>query len=86
MSMPRAAMSVATSARSSPLLNSPSAWVRAVWLLLPCSAMALMPCLVRYSATWLAPNLVRVNTSTWLQSPSPIRCASTSFLRSRPTG
>ena len=43
MSMPRAAMSVATSARMSPLLKPASAWVRADWLLLPCRAMAVMP-------------------------------------------
>lgn len=86
MSMPRAAMSVATSARMSPLLKPARACVRALWLLLPCSAMALTPFLVRNSATLLAPNLVRVNTSTWLQSCSWMMCSSTCFFLPRPTG
>ncbi len=86
MSMPRAAMSVATRARMSPLLKPDSAWVRADWLLLPCSAIALMPFLVRNSATLLAPNLVRVNTSTWLQLCSWMMCASSCFFLARLTG
>ncbi len=86
MSMPRAAMSVATSARMSPLLKPASAWVRALWLLLPCSAIASMPFLVRNSATLLAPNLVRVNTSTWLHWCSLMMCASSAFFLPRPTG
>ena len=45
-----------------------------------------MPFLVRYSATLLAPNLVRVNTSTCDQSCSLITCASSSFFLPRPTG
>ena len=84
--MPRAAMSVATNARMSPLLKPASAWVRAVWLLLPCKAMALMPFLVKNSATLLAPNLVRVNTNTWLQLCSLMMCASKAFFLPRPTG
>ena len=47
MSMPRAAMSVATSTCRSPLLKSASALVRALWLLLPWIAIALMPCFVQ---------------------------------------
>jgi hypothetical protein len=43
MSMPRAAISVATSTGSLPVLNSASALVRAVWLLLPWIAIAPMP-------------------------------------------
>ena len=43
MSMPRAAMSVATSTCKSFVLKSASALVRAVWLLLPWIAMAVMP-------------------------------------------
>ncbi len=86
MSMPRAAMSVATRARSSPVLKPASAWVRALWLLLPCSAMAVTPFLVRNSATLLAPNLVRVNTSTWFHWFSLMMCSSTCFFLARPTG
>src|SRR3990167_8616847 len=86
MSMPRAAMSVATRARMSPLLKPASAWVRAPWLLLPCSAIAWMRFFVRYSATLLAPNLVRVNTSTWLQLCSLMMCTSSAFFLPRPTG
>ena len=86
MSMPRAAMSVATRARISPLLKPASAWVRALWLLLPCSAMALMLFLVRYSATLLAPNLVRVKTSTWLQLLRLTISTSRAFFLPRPTG
>ncbi|MDT4859726.1 hypothetical protein FQZ97_942490 [compost metagenome] len=86
MSMPRAAMSVATSARISPLLKPASAWVRAPWLLLPCSAMAWMPFFVRNSATLLAPNLVRVNTSTWLQLCWLMMWTSNCFFLPRPTG
>ncbi len=58
----------------------------AAWLLLPCSAIAWMPFLVRNSATLLAPNLVRVNTSTWLQLCSLMMCASSAFFLPRPTG
>ncbi len=79
-------MSVATRARSSPVLKPARAWVRALWLLLPCSAMALMLFLVRNSATLLAPNLVRVNTRTWLQLFSLMMCSSTCFFLPRPTG
>ena len=86
MSMPRAAMSVATKARMSPLLKPARACVRAVWLLLPCKAMAVMPCLFKKSATLLAPNLVRVNTSTWLQLCLLMMCTRTSFFLPRPTG
>jgi hypothetical protein len=45
-----------------------------------------MPFLVRNSATLLAPNLVRVNTSTWLQLCSWMMCASSAFFLPRPTG
>ncbi len=86
MSMPRAAMSVATSTCSVPALNSASALVRAPWLLLPWIAIALMPSPLRNSARRLAPCFIRVKTSTWCQSPDWIRCASSAFLRSRPTG
>ena len=79
-------MSVATKARISPLLKPASACVRAVWLLLPCKAMALTPFLVKKSATLLAPNLVRVNTKTWLQSCFWMMWSSTSFFLLRPTG
>ena len=60
--------------------------VRALWLLLPCSAMLWMPFLVRNSATLLAPNLVRVNTSTWLQLCSLMMWVSSAFFLLRPTG
>ena len=68
MSMPRAAMSVATSTRISPFLKPASACVRAVWLLLPWIAIGadavpapatrarrLAPCLVRGEHQHLAP-------------------------------
>ena len=63
MSMPRAAMSVATSTLVLPALKSSSAVTRAVWLLLPWMAAAGMPCLVRSLAILSAPCLVRLNTS-----------------------
>ena len=84
--MPRAAMSVATSTCRSPFLKSASALVRAVWLLLPWIAIALMPCFSRCSTSRLAPCFMRVKTSTWCQSLSLIRWASRSFFISRPTG
>ena len=46
MSMPRAAMSVATSTSTPPSLKSASARVRAPWLLLPWIATARMPSLL----------------------------------------
>ncbi len=84
MSMPRAAMSVATSTCSSPVLNSASALVRALWLLLPWIAIAVMPSLFRCSVRRFAPCFMRVNTSTWCQSFCLIRWHSRSFLASRP--
>ena len=65
MSMPRAAMSVATSTRVLPSLKPSSAATRAVWLLLPWIAAAVMPCLVRSRAILSAPCLVRLNTSAF---------------------
>ena len=62
MSMPRAAMSVATSTRTRPALKSLRAWTRAVWLLLPWMAAAVMPWALRSRAMRLAPCLVRENT------------------------
>ncbi len=46
MSMPRAAMSVATSTRTRPRLKSAERPLRAPWLLLPWIAAALMPSLL----------------------------------------
>ena len=63
MSMPRAAMSVATSTLVLPALKPSSAATRADWLLLPWMAAAGMPCLVRSLAILSAPCLVRLNTS-----------------------
>ena len=48
--------------------------------------MAEMPWSFKKSVRRLAPCFMRVNTNTWCQSPLLIRCASSSFLRSRPTG
>ena len=73
MSMPRAAMSVATSTCRLPALKSASALVRAVWLLLPWMAIAVMPLSFRKSVSRLAPCFMRVNTSTWCQSPVLIK-------------
>ena len=86
MSMPRAAMSVATSTCRSPFLKSASALVRAVWLLLPWIAIAVMSCFSRCSTRRLAPCFMRVKTSTWCQSLSLTRWTSRSFFISRPTG
>ena len=63
-SMPRAAMSVATSTRARPLRNCSSAFCRAGWLLLPCSALTRTPPVSRPSATRSAERLVRVKTIT----------------------
>ena len=65
MSMPRAAMSVATSTLVCPALKPSSAATRAVWLLLPWMAAAGMPCLFRSLAILSAPCLVRVKTSAF---------------------
>ncbi len=73
MSRPRAAMSVATSTATLPSLKPDRARVRADWLLLPWMATALRPSLTSFSASRLAPCLVRVNTSTWCQPLSRIR-------------
>ena len=60
MSMPRAAMSVATRAFTRPALKSARACWRAVWLLLPWMAAEVTPDFSRSAATLLAPCLVRV--------------------------
>ena len=69
-------MSVATSTCSELSLNEASARVRAFWLLLPWMASDSMPSLQSCSASRFAPCLVRVNTSTWNQLPSLMRCDS----------
>ena len=79
--MPRAAMSVATSTRTSPLLKPAKARVRAPWLLLPWMAAAEMPSCSNRSDSRLAPCLVRENTSTCCQSWLWIRWQSRSGLR-----
>ena len=61
-SMPRAAMSVATSTRVRPLRKSSSARMRWLWLLLPWIASAPTPAASRCCATRSAPRLVRVKT------------------------
>ena len=48
--------------------------MRAVWLLLPWIAIALMSCFSRCSTSRLAPCFMRVKTSTWCQSFSLMRC------------
>ncbi|CDC31028.1 unknown [Faecalibacterium sp. CAG:82] len=63
MSMPRAAISVATSTFVLPALKPSSAATRADWLLLPWMAAAGIPCLLRSLAILSAPCLVRLNTS-----------------------
>ncbi len=87
MSIPRAAMSVATNTRTFPALKSASALVRAPCDLFPCIAAALMP---EYSSNCLqslfAPCFVRVNTSTCFHSPALMSCASNSRLRPLSTG
>ena len=65
MSMPRAAISVATSTLVSPALKPSSAATRADWLLLPWMAAAGMPCLFRSLAILSAPCLVRLKTSAF---------------------
>ncbi len=86
MSMPRAAMSVATSTRSPPSLNSESARVRAFWFLLPWIASASIPSALSSRVRRSAPCLVRVNTSTCRQSLLPISVVSRARLRSPSTG
>ena len=85
MSMPRAAMSVATRATSLPSLNSVRARTRAPWVLLPCRAAERMPSLSRRRERASAPCLVRVKISTWFQPRFSKRCSSTSFFFSRST-
>ena len=80
MSMPRAAMSVATRARILPALKLSSAATRALWLLLPWMAAAPMPCLFRKVAMALAPCLVRLNTSALVTDGSARSLASNRFL------
>ena len=63
MSMPRAAMSVATSTRAWPALKRASARSRAFCDLLPWMASASMPRFCKYSATRLAVCFVCVKTS-----------------------
>ena len=55
--------------------------VKKVLALLPQSKQSLL-----FSATLLAPNLVRVNTSTWFHWLSLMMCSSTCFFLPRPTG
>ena len=69
-SIPRAAMSVATSTGVLPLRNASSAAVRWAWLLLPWIAAALTPAVVRWRTTRSAPCLVRVKTSARSIEPS----------------
>ena len=64
MSMPRAAMSVATSTWKRPLLNPASACVRWVWLRFPWIRSTRIPFLPRNSASRFARCLVRVKAST----------------------
>ena len=80
MSSPRAAMSVATRHWIFPALKSARACCRAVWLLLPWMAAAVMPALARSLATLLAPCLVRVNTRAFFTSSSRIRWESSLVL------
>ena len=44
-----------------------------------------MPFFSKNSATLLAPNLVRVKTSTWLQFLLSMMCANNAFFLPRPT-
>src|ERR1700704_2077559 len=69
MSMPRAAMSVATSTCSSQSLKRLSAFMRCGWLLLPWITAVSMPSVSSCSARRLAPCLVLQNTSTCCQLP-----------------
>ena len=73
MSMPRAAMSVATRHFTRPALKSERACCRAVWDLLPWMAAAVMPALLRSPATLLAPCLVRVKTRAFFTPSSSTR-------------
>ena len=86
MSRPRAATSVATRHRISPFLNASSAFVRSLCARSEWIAVAATPCRSSHEASREAASLVRVNTSTWCQSPSMMRCARSSSLRSRSTG
>ena len=79
-------MSVATSTFSFMLLKSASARVRAPWLLLPWMAAALMSALLSFSASVLAPCLVRMKTSTWCQWWSSISLISRSRFFALSTG
>ena len=69
--MPRAAMSVATSARIFAARKAASACSRCDWLLLPWMAATRMPAASRCRATLSAPRLVRVNTSARVICGSP---------------
>ncbi len=86
MSMPRAAMSVATSTVMRPALKSPSARRRWPWLLLPWIAAALIPDLSRNVVSLSAPCLVRANTRVCLRESAASRCSSSSRLRAPSTG
>src|SRR5215813_4798838 len=81
MSMPRAAMSVATRARTSPFLNDARARSRWPWLLSPWIATASTPTCSRPRATRSAPRLVRVKTITRLKPASSNSSASRARLR-----
>ena len=76
MSRPRAATSVATSAMMRLSLKSSSALHARVLALVAVDGQAADAGALELLARRLAPCLVRVNTSTWCQLPSLIRCAS----------
>ncbi len=79
--MPRAAMSVAISARALPDLNSARARVRWPWLLSPWMAAHSTPAPWRNWATRSAPRLVRVNTRARAMASSANSSASRARLR-----
>ncbi len=86
MSMPRAAISVATSTVTRPALKSPSARRRWPWLLLPWIAAVLMPDFSRNVASLSQPCLVRPNTRVCSRLSWASRCSSSSRLRAPSTG
>ena len=80
MSIPREAMSVATSTGVLFALKFASARWRAFWLLLPWIASARMPRACRCRTTRSAPCLVRVKTIARVIGRSFTRCASSTGL------